>query len=284
MKRIFIVANAKRKPELASLLRRTEPWLRRVGRIVGKDLRGHHDLSGVRADLMLVFGGDGTMLAAARALRGNPVPVLGVNMGQLGFLSELGYPELKLVLPEVLNGDYMLSPRMMIEARVMRPGGALGPAIPALNDAVVLRMPKATLMTVGVSVSGEEVARYRGDGLIVSTATGSTGYSLSAGGPILSERLKAFIVVPVCPHTLANRPIVLSGDERIEVRPETRRGESLEVVLDGQVSRRVTSGTRIVIQKAPYEFNIASLGRKGRYEIIRDKLHWAGWVKERGQE
>lgn len=281
MKRLFIVANAKRKPELAAALKKAEPWLRRVARVIGMDLRGRGDLSGVRADLLLIFGGDGTMLAAARALKGNPIPVLGVNMGQLGFLSELNYHELKLVLPEVLNGEFVLSPRMMLEARVMRPGGALGLAIPALNDAVVLRMPKATLMTVGVSVSGEEVARYRGDGLIVSTATGSTGYSLSAGGPILSERLKAFIVVPICPHTLANRPIILSGDERIEVQPETRRGESLEVVLDGQISRRVGSGTRIVIQKAPYEFNIVSLGRKGRYEIIRDKLHWAGWVKEK---
>jgi NAD+ kinase len=281
MKRLFIIANAKRKPELAAALKKAEPWLRRIARVVGMDLQGRSDLSRVHADLLLIFGGDGTMLAAARALKGNPVPVLGVNMGQLGFLSELNYHELKLVLPEVLNGDFVLSPRMMLEARVLRPGGALGPAIPALNDAVVLRMPKATLMTVSVSVSGEEVARYRGDGLIVSTATGSTGYSLSAGGPILSERLKAFIVVPICPHTLANRPIVLSGDERIEVRPETRRGESLEVVLDGQVSRRVGSGTRIVIQKAPYEFNIAALGRKGRYEIIRDKLHWAGWVKEK---
>jgi NAD+ kinase len=281
MKRLFIVANAKRKPELAAALKKAEPWLRRIARVIGMDLRGRGDLSRVRADLLLIFGGDGTMLAAARALKGNPIPVLGVNMGQLGFLSELNYHELKLVLPEVLNGEFVLSPRMMLEARVMRPGGALGPAIPALNDAVVLRMPKATLMTVGVSVSGEEVARYRGDGLIVSTATGSTGYSLSAGGPILSERLKAFIVVPICPHTLANRPIILSGDERIEVQPETRRGESLEVVLDGQISRRVGSGTRIVIQKAPYEFNIVSLGRKGRYEIIRDKLHWAGWVKEK---
>jgi NAD+ kinase len=281
MKRLFIVANAKQKPELAAALKKAEPWLRRVARVIGMDLRGRGDLSRVRADLLLIFGGDGTMLAAARALKGNPIPVLGVNMGQLGFLSELNYHELKLVLPEVLNGEFVLSPRMMLEARVMRPGGALGPAIPALNDAVVLRMPKATLMTVGVSVSGEEVARYRGDGLIVSTATGSTGYSLSAGGPILSERLKAFIVVPICPHTLANRPIILSGDERIEVQPETRRGESLEVVLDGQISRRVGSGTRIVIQKAPYEFNIVSLGRKGRYEIIRDKLHWAGWVKEK---
>jgi len=280
MKSVFIIAHARHKPELAGKLREAEPWLRRVAKVVGKDLRGRKDLSRIRADLVLVFGGDGTMLAAARALRGNPIPVLGVNLGQLGFLSELDYHELKTVLPKVLEGDYVLSPRMMLEARVVKPGGKRGPVIAALNDAVMLRAPQSSLMTVAVSVSGEEIARYRGDGLVVSTATGSTGYSLSAGGPILSERLKAFIIVPVCAHTLANRPIVVSGDERVEVVPETRRGEAIDLVLDGQVSQRFTSGTRVVIQKARYEFNIASLGRKGRYEIIRDKLHWAGWVKE----
>jgi len=279
MKRVFIIANAQRKPELAAALRECEPWLRRVAQVVGKDLRGQRNLTRVRADLVLVFGGDGTMLSAARALRGNPIPVLGVNMGQLGFLSEVDYLELKQALPQVLKGDYVLSPRMMLEARVIKPDGRRGPPIAALNDAVLLRSPKSAPMTVAVSVSGEEIARYRGDGLIVATATGSTGYSLSAGGPILSERLKAFSVVPVCPHTLANRPIVLSGDEEVEVVPETRRGGPTELVLDGQVSRRVPSGTHVLIRKAPYEFNIALLGRKGRYEIIRDKLHWAGWVK-----
>ena len=117
--------------------------------------------------------------------------------------------------------------------------------------------------------------------MIVSTATGSTGYSLSAGGPILSERLKAMIITPICPHTLANRPIVLSGDEKIEICAETRTGSPVELVMDGQTSCSLTSGTVVQVERAPYEFNLITVGRKGRYEIIRDKLHWAGWVKEK---
>ena len=281
MKRIFLVANARHKPQFAEALKQARPWLRRIARVAGSMLDGPGDLSRVRADLLLVFGGDGTMLSVARALRGNPVPVLGVNLGQLGFLSELGYNELKKVLPRVLGGQRVLSQRMMLRVTVARPDRkSSGRGLYALNDAVLLRRPRASLMTVMVSVSGEEVARYRGDGLIVSTATGSTGYSLSAGGPILSERLKAFIVVPICAHTLANRPIVISGDEKIEIVPVTREGDVPELVLDGQLDVRLASGVRVLVEKAPFEFNLVTLGRKGRYEIIRDKLHWAGWVKE----
>jgi len=150
----------------------------------------------------------------------------------------------------------------------------------ALNEAVIHRQAGDTTVTVSVSVSGEEIARYRGDGLIVATATGSTGYSLSAGGPLLSERLKAFVVVPICAHTFANRPIVLSGEETVEVRAFTRTGTPAEVTLDGQVHHLLPSGNSIVIAKAPWEFHLLSVGRKGRYEIIRDKLHWAIWLKE----
>jgi NAD+ kinase len=280
MRKLHLVTNAKRKPELAAAMRQALPWLRRVARLTGVDFHVRKSLHRVRADLLLVFGGDGTMLAVARALAGNPIPVLGVNLGQLGFLAEVDYHDLKEALPQVLVDQYVLSPRMMLRAHTVSRSGKRGPEDLALNDAVLLRMPKATLMTVGVSVSGEEVARYRGDGLIVSTATGSTAYSLSAGGPILSERLKAFIVVPICAHTLANRPVVLSGDETVEMTPQTRAGESVELVLDGQVSHHLASGTRVIVARAPFEFNLVTLGRKGRYEIIRDKLHWAGWVKE----
>ena len=150
----------------------------------------------------------------------------------------------------------------------------------ALNDAVVLRQPMSSMIAVQVTVCDEEVAQYKGDGLIVSTATGSTGYSLSAGGPILSERLKAMIVTPVCPHTLANRPIVLSGEESVMITAESRTAAPLDLVMDGQTSCRIKSGTNVRVAKAPYEFNLVTIGKKGRYEIIRDKLHWAGWVKE----
>ena len=279
MNRLLVVSNARRKPETRPVIERVLPWLRKTATVVGVDLDERTALQRAQADLIVVFGGDGTMLSVARRLKGNPIPVLGVNMGQLGFLAEVPHTELRKILPRVLKGEYVLSPRMMLRARVESRAGQPGREYTALNDAVLLRLPKAAMMTVGVSVSGEFVARYKGDGLIVSTATGSTGYSLSAGGPILSERLKALILTPVCPHTLANRAIVLSGEETLEILPETRSGSPVELVMDGQESCSLKSGTRVLIEKAPYEFNLVTVGRQGRYEIIRDKLHWAGWVK-----
>jgi NAD+ kinase len=283
MSKLYVIADAKRKPGILPILNELLPWLRKAGTVVKVDKSGDSDLSRIKADIILVFGGDGSILAVARRLRGNPIPVFGVNMGQLGFLAETSPADLKKTLPWVLRGDYVLSPRMMLEISVAGMSGNSRDTkrFLALNDAVLLRLPKASMMAVDVRVSGEEVARYKGDGLIVSTATGSTGYSLSAGGPILSERLKAMIITPICPHTLANRPIVLSGEESIEIKAETRSGNSVELVKDGQVSYSLRSGTAVKVQKAPYEFNLITVGRKGRYEIIRDKLHWAGWVKER---
>lgn len=294
MRRIYVIANPKRKPGVIPILNDLLPWLREIATVVKVDRDGDSDLSRIKADLVLVFGGDGSILSAARRLRGNTIPVFGVNMGQLGFLAETSPEELQKTLPWVLRGDYVLSPRMMLQVKVLdgrrtdpghgkkpnRKRSASEPYL-ALNDAVLLRLPKASMMAVDVRVSGEEVAQYKGDGLIVSTATGSTGYSLSAGGPILSERLKAMIITPICPHTLANRPIVLSGDEKIEICAETRTGSPVELVMDGQTSLSLTSGTVVQVSRAPFEFNLVTVGRKGRYEIIRDKLHWAGWVKEK---
>ncbi len=281
MQRLYIIANPRHKPGVNAVLRDLLPWLRSVANVVKVDKNGDSDLSRIKADLVLVFGGDGSILAAARRLRGNPVPVFGVNMGQLGFLAETSPQELKKTLPWVLRGDYVLSKRMVLQVRVAASGGIPAREFLALNDAVLLRLPKASMMSVRVTVSGEEVALYKGDGLIVSTATGSTGSSLSAGGPILSGRLKAMIVTPICPHTLANRPIVLSGDESIEICAETRTGSPVELVMDGQTSCSLKGGTVVQVTRARHEFNLVTVGRKGRYEIIRDKLHWAGWVKER---
>jgi NAD+ kinase len=295
MRRIYVIANPKRKPGVTAVLKEVLPWLRRIATVVKVDNGGEGDLNRINADLVLVFGGDGSILAAARRLRGNPVPVFGVNLGHLGFLAEITTADLRRTLPRILRGDYVLSPRMMLLALVpvmtsrgsasrsrSHGGRKLGMReYVVLNDAVILRRPNETMISVDVRVSGEPIARYKGDGLIVSTATGSTGYSLSAGGPILSERLKALIVTPICPHTLANRPIVLSGEETLDVCAESRSGAAVELIFDGQVSCPLPSGAVVTIGRAPYEFNLITVGKKGRYEIIRDKLHWAGWVKER---
>ncbi len=280
MRSLVIVANTKHKPEVQPVLRELLPWLKKIARVKQVVRTPDSNLNKIKADFVLVFGGDGTMLSAARRLKGNPIPVLGINMGQLGFLAEVDHQEIQRFLPKVLKGDYVLSPRMMLRALVKptRPGQKTKEYV-ALNDAVLLRLPKAAMMSMSVAVSGERVAQYKGDGLIVATPTGSTGYSLSAGGPILSERLHALNLVPICAHTLANRPIVVGGDEVVDVCPETRSGSSVELVLDGQTSTSLKSGTNVRIERAPYTFNLVTIGRKGRYEIIRDKLNWAGWIK-----
>ncbi len=282
MARIYVVANPKRKPGVVAILNRLLPWLRKIATVVKIVKDDTTDLTDIRADLVLVFGGDGSILSVARRLHGNPVPVFGVNMGQLGFLAETAPEDLKNTLPCVLGGDCVLSPRMMLQVDVP---SRKPERFTALNDAVILRQPMSSTIGVRVTVSGEEVAQYKGDGLIVSTATGSTGYSLSAGGPILSERLKAMIVTPVCPHTLANRPIVLAGDEHLTIAAESRNGAPIQLVMDGQTSVALKSGMSVRIARAPHEFNLVTIGKKGRYEIIRDKLHWAGWVKaKRGNQ
>lgn len=282
MPTIYVIANPRRKKGVDELLKALLPKLQGIARVAKVDVSETSDLRGVKADLVIVFGGDGTILSAARRINGNSTPVLGVNMGRLGFLAEVAPDELCGVLPSVLRGQFVSSPRMLLKIEVLssKKKSAKPKSFLALNDAVLLRLPKASVMSVRVTVSGEPIAHYRGDGLIVSTATGSTGYNLSAGGPILSERLKAMIVTPICPHTLANRPIVLSGDEIVEVCAETRTGSTVELVMDGQTSYQLKSGTAVRISRAPSEFNLVTIGRKGRYEIIRDKLHWAGWVKE----
>ncbi|MGD0093235.1 MAG: NAD(+)/NADH kinase [Planctomycetota bacterium] len=287
MRKIYVIANPKRKPDVVPLLEELLPWMRKCADVVKVDKGGESDLSHIQADLVLVFGGDGSILSAARRLHGNPVPVFGVNVGHLGFMAEISAEELQKTLPQILRGEYVLSRRMMLLVCVVAPSRRRHNGHPepheyvALNDAVIQRFPRARMISVDVRVSGEEVSVYKGDGLIVSTATGSTAYNLSAGGPILSERLKALIVTPISPHTLASRPIVLSGEETVEVRVATRTGEPVELVVDGQVSCPLPSGAVVEIGRAPYEFNLVTVGRKGRYEIIRDKLHWAGWVKER---
>jgi len=282
MPTIYVIANPRRKKGVGELLKSLLPKLRGIARVSKVDTSETSDLRGIKADLALVFGGDGTILSAARRLNGNATPVLGVNMGRLGFLAEVGPDELCGVLPSVLKGQFVASPRMLLKIEVLGQKKAKKQkSFLALNDAVLLRLPKASVMSVKVTVSGEPIAHYRGDGLIVSTATGSTGYNLSAGGPILSERLKAMIVTPICPHTLANRPIVLSGEEIVEVTAETRTGSTVELVMDGQTSLQLKSGTAVRISRAASEFNLVTIGRKGRYEIIRDKLHWAGWVKDK---
>ena len=264
------------KPAAVTILDSLLPFLKKHAVVTGVDDRRSGSLRSVRCSLLLVLGGDGTILSAARRLEGRPVPTLGVNVGHVGFLTCASPAEARTAIMAALEGRAFVSRRMMLRCEIR--SGAGSRVFHALNDVVVLRGSHSKLIALGIRINGENVSNYSGDGLIVSTATGSTGYCLSAGGPILSERVDAFILCPICAHTLANRPIVVSGDETIRIDPISRGGR-MECAIDGQVFRPLKDGDSIEVSKSEREFLLVTLGRKGRYEVARDKLHWAGWIK-----
>jgi NAD+ kinase len=225
-----------------------------------------------RADLVVVLGGDGTILAAARALLNREIPILPVNLGGLGFLTSVTLDEMYPLLEAVLAGNFQTSERMMLEAEVVRDGHAVEKQ-QALNDAVVTQAALARMMDFTVNVDATEMGSYSADGLIVATPTGSTAYSLAAGGPIVQPDLDAFVITPICPHMLTNRPLVVPGSAVIDIGfPEET---ALHLTLDGQVGFDLRSADRVVIRKSPNRVKLVRAPGKSYYDILRSKLRWA---------
>jgi NAD+ kinase len=214
------------------------------------------------------------VLAAARERAPHDVPLVGVNVGKFGFLTETTLENLHDVLGEVLDGEYSISERMMIECALEREGEEILSAI-GLNDAVVSRGALSRLITLDLEVDGEKVTTYRADGLIVATPVGSTAHSLAAGGPLLCPELHGLIVTPICPHTLSNRPIVLPGCSRLSL---TVHGgaERPALTVDGQVNRELLAGDRVRVSCADKPLRLISTGRHTFFDTLRNKLDWRG--------
>jgi NAD+ kinase len=229
------------------------------------------DLAG-RVDLLIVLGGDGTLLAAARLLGERQIPILPVNLGGLGFLTSVTLEELYPLLEQVLSGKHGTSERMTLQAEVIRDGKVVERQR-ALNDAVVNQAALARIMGFDVSIDGSYVARYRADGIIVSTPTGSTAYSLAAGGPIVHPDLNAFVITPICPHMLTNRPLVIPDTASVEI-DFTAGEEPVHLTLDGQVGFELTAGDRVVIRKSSSKVLLVRPPNKTYFEILRSKLRW----------
>jgi NAD+ kinase len=224
------------------------------------------------AELVIVLGGDGTILATARALENREIPILPVNLGGLGFLTSVTLNEMYPLLEAVLAGKYQISERMMLEAEVMRDGHAVEKQ-QALNDAVVTQVALSRMMDFTVTVDANAVGNYRADGLILATPTGSTAYSLAAGGPIVQPDLDAFVITPICPHMLTNRPLVVPGSAAIEIGfPEET---ALHLTLDGQVGFDLRCADRVVIRKSPNRVKLVRPPGKSYYDVLRSKLRWA---------
>ena len=223
-------------------------------------------------DLMLVLGGDGTMIATARMLGDIEVPVMGVNYGGLGYLAEFPLEELFSALEAILAGDYKVQERLMLTVELRR-GEELITKNRVLNDVVVNKSALARIIEIETYLNNQFLNRFRADGLIVSTPTGSTAYNLSAGGPIIFPSMNAVVITPICPFTLSNRPIVVPDDSVIEVRLMTKN-EEVALTLDGQVGFPLQAGDRALIRKSNATFNLVQPANRNYFDVLRNKLRW----------
>jgi NAD+ kinase len=220
-------------------------------------------------DMIVVFGGDGTLLSAARAVKGHSVPIVGINLGGFGFMTAINPNAMLSVMEVILKGEYETSRRMMLEASVA------GVKRSALNDIVITRGSLSRMVILETFVDGKYLTTYKADGLIISTPTGSTAYSLSAGGPIVKPEHYSIIITPICPHTLTNRPIMLPPDVVIDVvvvMPE----KGIAVTLDGQDMFVVKPGDTVRVAKSQFDINIVNSPHHDYWEILRTKLGWGG--------
>ena len=225
-----------------------------------------------QVDLIVVLGGDGTLLATARALNRKPVPLLAVNLGGLGFLTVITREELFATLELVLAGNLSAERRVQIEADIVRADEVIASYL-ALNDAVLNKGAIARVLDFDVWIDNKFISTYKSDGLIVSTPTGSTAYSLAAGGPVITPSVAAFIVTPICAHTLTNRPIVLPDSATIEVAVKSQR-ESVYLTVDGQVGIALRSDDTVRIKRAASHVELIQSPHKTYFEILRQKLKW----------
>jgi len=226
---------------------------------------------GKRADLLITFGGDGTLLSVARSAP-TGVPVLGVNMGTLGFLTEVAVEEFPSVLEKVLSGDFPAEERVTFDVVVEGPNRDKR-TYRVLNDATINKSALARIVEMRVTVSGQFVSTFRADGLVVSTPTGSTAYNLSAGGPIVYPTMGAIVLTPICPHMLTNRPIVLPDTLDIEIGIVTQNQE-IFLTLDGQEGLPVTEHDRVCVRKSKQTVLLVQSPNKNYFDVLRNKLKW----------
>jgi NAD+ kinase len=272
MKRVIILGNSA-KEAVPRAVERIEPWLARRAE-VQVDLEMTSELQAGRVDLALVLGGDGSVLRAARHVAGHGIPLLGINVGKFGFLTETSADDFEGVLTEVLEGRHTVTERMMLSCVLERDRVEIMRTV-ALNDAVLSRTSLSRLITIDLHVNGELVTTYRADGLIVATPVGSTAHSLAAGGPIVYPELRALVVSPICPHTLSNRPLVLPASLKLTMAVR-QSAEPPALTVDGQSNTVLREGDLVRVQTAEDPLKLIQTGRNTFFETLRNKLDWRG--------
>lgn len=271
-------------PDMKATLTQLVAWLRDHGKdvvldpkaaaIIGRTASRYKGRIADRADVVLVLGGDGTMLNAARLVEKRSVPILGINMGGLGFLTEVGGGHLYKTLERVFAREYSLEERLMLRARLDRHGKRVTEAT-VLNDVVVTKGELSRMIAMTIAIDGQFVTSLRGDGLILSTPTGSTAYSMSAGGPIVSPSVNALVVTPICPHTLTHRPLLVPGTAMLEITL-TSHDKGAMVTFDGQVGMAMREGDTVTITPSRHKTKLIRLPERTYYDVLRRKLKWGG--------
>ena len=283
--KVLVVANLP-KPKVRPAVEKLVPWLKDRVELVGVNDQDQLELPTTDLDLILVLGGDGTLLSVARRLCGRSVPVMGFNFGRLGFLASFGPDHLPDSIQKAIEGQLPIKPRMMIEASVVAGGVTCDVTDPeslkaarkwstcALNDAVITAGSPFRMIELNVATDHEVGVRYFGDGMIVCTASGSTAYNIAAGGPILMPAVEAMCLTPLCPHSLSFRPIVLHADETV-VLTANRVNRGTELVVDGQCSTNLSKNDRIVVRRADHKLMLVENPELGAWQALGEKLHWA---------
>lgn len=280
MNRLGLVINMD-KENVFNLARDIIDWLEKKGCQVFLNYKecqvlGREDLCYPRGefcenvDCILVLGGDGTLLNTARILAPSGIPLFGVNFGQLGFLTEVEIADVVPSLEKLLAGQFTIEERMMLEAAVSRDGQIINKYI-CLNDVVITKGAFSRLIYLETFINGEYVETYPADGLIVSTPTGSTAYSLSAGGPLVEPNLELMLITPICPHTLYARPMVVSSEEEIKVHLISNQGEVM-LTLDGQHGISIKQGDEIIVKKSTCKARLLKLRQRTFFKVVREKM------------
>lgn len=282
MERIGIVAKIKQDKQVRKTLKDLVQWLsdRGIQAIldvdIGSQLDHPHCLPKAElpeaTQMLVVLGGDGTLLSVARLIKGREVPILGVNLGSMGFLTEVTIEEMFPVLERALDGNCRIDRRMMLRAQILRKGTCIKEES-LLNDVVINKSALARILTLEVRVDGDYLTTFEADGLILSTPTGSTAYSLAAGGPIIYPTLSSILLTPICPHTLTNRPIILPVDSTVEVTLRSEQRDAF-VTLDGQVGLSFLENDVAKIQQSDYSVPLVKSPFKDYFEVLRTKLKW----------
>ena len=282
MKSVAIIAKP-HKAELGRIVPNVIEWLTAhnykviLDREASEYARGQkaverEQIAGKKPDFVLVLGGDGTMLAGVRAVAKAKIPILGVNLGSLGFLTEVPLAELYPTLEAIEKGGCGVEARAMLHCELERGTKHLG-MWDALNEVVLSKTGVARIADFEVTLDGAFVSRYKADGVIVATPTGSTAYSLAAGGPILSPKLDGFVITPISPHALTNRPLVVRDTVEVGITVQNSQGDGF-LTVDGQQGMEINDGDRIVCRKSKLEVKLLTMGKRNFFEVLRTKLKW----------